>query len=172
MAEDVRILVDTGGRSERIAILELLVRQSLAPADIAYVVCTHGHIDHVGNANLFERATFISGHDQSRGDHFTTLDLGAGPVLLTTGVEVLATPGHTSEDISLLVRTARGVVAIAGDVFENDDPDDQSWRAFSRDPARQKLSRTELLGLADFIVPGHGAMFATVDFRFSSKVSG
>jgi glyoxylase-like metal-dependent hydrolase (beta-lactamase superfamily II) len=165
LAGDVRMVVDTGGPDERNLVVELLAGQDLAPDDIEWVVCTHGHLDHVGNLNLFPYATFLSGQDRSIGDHFSTLDLTAGPIQLTSGVEVIATPGHTSEDISVLVHTDDGVVAIAGDVFENGDMRDQAWLQFSRSPRTQRRSRSALLAHADFIVPGHGPMFGAADYR-------
>jgi glyoxylase-like metal-dependent hydrolase (beta-lactamase superfamily II) len=81
-------------------------------------------------------------------------------VTIADGVQIIATPGHTSEDISVLVTTERGVVAIVGDLFENADDDrDESWVRFSRDPRRQRTHRAEILSIADLIVPGHGDMF-------------
>jgi hypothetical protein len=41
------------------------------PDDINYVVCTHGHSDHVGNLNLFPDATFIVSYDVSKKDEYT-----------------------------------------------------------------------------------------------------
>jgi glyoxylase-like metal-dependent hydrolase (beta-lactamase superfamily II) len=62
------------------------------------------------------------------------------------------------------IQTERGVVAIAGDVFENGaDVHGDTWIPFSRDPQRQRRSRAEILSLADFIVPGHGDIFSTSD---------
>jgi glyoxylase-like metal-dependent hydrolase (beta-lactamase superfamily II) len=161
----VRILVDTGGPAERQLLIEKLAEQGLAPDDIQVVVCTHGHIDHVGNANLFPRATFLSGQDRCTGDLFSGLDFAAGPVTIAPDVEVLPTPGHTSEDLSVLVRTSAGVVAIAGDVFENGDPADTAWQDFSRNVRQQQESRAALLAVAELIVPGHGNPFATSEYR-------
>ena len=42
----------------------------LVPDEIDFVVCTHGHSDHVGNLNLFSDATFIVSYDVSRKDHY------------------------------------------------------------------------------------------------------
>jgi glyoxylase-like metal-dependent hydrolase (beta-lactamase superfamily II) len=74
----------------------------------------------------------------------------------------MATPGHTSEDLSVLVSTSDGVVAIVGDLFENaDDQVGDAWTRFSRDPLEQRRHRAAILSRADFIVPGHGDRFAT-----------
>src|SRR3954454_931744 len=64
------MLVDTGGPSERELLLWALSDSGLPPDEVVSVVCTHGHIDHVGNANLFADATFFSGQDRAVGDRF------------------------------------------------------------------------------------------------------
>ncbi len=160
LSEGGLVLVDTGGPAEARTVLAALSARSVAPTDIAFVVFTHGHIDHVGNANLFPRATFLAGQDRADGDCFSPLVFGQ----LMPDVTVVATPGHTSEDVSLLVRTSGGLVAIAGDVFENGDPSDEAWRDVSRDPELQARSRAALLERADLIVPGHGDIFATATY--------
>jgi glyoxylase-like metal-dependent hydrolase (beta-lactamase superfamily II) len=158
---DVRILVDTGGPSDREVILSALAEQGLTPDQIDVVICTHGHTDHVGNNNLFPAATFLMGQDRSVGDAFSALDFSGGPCTIAAGVRVQATPGHTSEDISVLVETPEGLVAVTGDLFEDvDDSGEETWVHFSRDPERQRRSRAEILALADFIVPGHGGIFS------------
>jgi glyoxylase-like metal-dependent hydrolase (beta-lactamase superfamily II) len=163
---DTRIVVDTGGPAERSLVVELLAHHNLTPEQIDYVVCTHGHIDHVGNNNLFPRATFFSGQDRSVGDAFSVLDFSRGPIAITSGVQLVATPGHTSEDISILVHTARGVVAIVGDLFEHAaDSVGETWVAVSRDPQQQRRRRAEILSVADYIVPGHGDIFLSAPLR-------
>jgi glyoxylase-like metal-dependent hydrolase (beta-lactamase superfamily II) len=159
------MLVDPGGPADRGRLLAALAAHALSARDIEYVVCTHGHLDHVGNLNLFPRATFLSGHERAIGDRFWPLELDTGPLPIATGVQLMATPGHTSEDISVLVATRGGLVAISGDAFENGDPTDTGWRAYSRNPRQQRRSRAAVLALADYIVPGHGPMFATREYR-------
>jgi glyoxylase-like metal-dependent hydrolase (beta-lactamase superfamily II) len=155
------ILVDSGGPSESALLVAALAEQSLRPQQIHYVVYTHGHIDHVGNSNLFPGATFISGGDRSVGDRYARLDYSTGPIRLTDDVSIMPTPGHTSEDISVLVTTPCGLVAIVGDLFEHaDDSDDGSWTVSSSNPEVQRASREHILSIADRIVPGHGGMFS------------
>ena len=157
----VRIVVDTGGPSDRAALLDALGERALQADQVQYVVCTHGHADHVGNNNLFAGATFFIGRDRSVGDVFEDVDYASGPYAITPEVQVIATPGHTSEDLSVVVQTAGGVVALVGDLFEDAaDAGADTWVQFSRDPGRQRRSRADILAIADFIVPGHGGRFA------------
>jgi len=53
---DQRILVDCGPRYEaaQAALLSGLKESSLAPEDVTALVLTHGHVDHVGLARLFQ----------------------------------------------------------------------------------------------------------------------
>ena len=40
-----------------------------------WVVCTHGHSDHVGNLNLFADAKIIVSHDICKGDKYLDSEL-------------------------------------------------------------------------------------------------
>jgi glyoxylase-like metal-dependent hydrolase (beta-lactamase superfamily II) len=156
------IVVDTGGPQDRQYILDALAAEDLSAKDILYVICTHGHSDHTGNNNLFPDATFIVSHDICKGDFYTFHDFKKGAsYMIDEGVEVMATPGHTGQDISVLVRTEEGVVAIVGDLFEceQDLEDKELWKASSELPVEQEKNRARLLAIADIIVPGHGDRF-------------
>jgi glyoxylase-like metal-dependent hydrolase (beta-lactamase superfamily II) len=157
-------LVDTGGPWDRDALLSALAAERLSPADIDHVICTHGHSDHVGNIGLFPHATLIVSHDISNGDLYTSHPFARGErYVIDEHLEVVPTPGHTSQDVSVVVRTRAGIYAIAGDLFEceGDLVNEKLWRASSGDSALQAESRAGILRLADFIVPGHGPMFVT-----------
>jgi glyoxylase-like metal-dependent hydrolase (beta-lactamase superfamily II) len=157
------ILVDTGGPWDREVLLAALESEGLAPGEIDHVVCTHGHSDHVGNIGLFPDATLIVSQDISLGDLYTEHPFASGePYRIDDAVEVIATPGHTSQDVSVVVRTPEGVWVIAGDLFEcrEDLAEARLWREGSEDPGRQAESRALVLGIADFIVPGHGGPFS------------
>lgn len=158
----VNIIVDTGSPQDRQFIIDGLGKEGLIADDIRFVVCTHGHSDHVGNNNLFPGSTFIVSHDISKGDTYTFHDFKSGaPYMIDGHVEVVATPGHTSQDVSVMVKTKDGVFAIAGDLFESEEDleNEGLWKASSELPSEQEKSRAKVLAKADFIVPGHGEMF-------------
>ncbi|XP_029436490.1 metallo-beta-lactamase domain-containing protein 1 [Rhinatrema bivittatum] len=157
------IVVDTGSPWDRDLILQRLAEHGLQPTDVTHVVCTHGHSDHVGNLNLFPEATFLVSYDICRRDHYLSHDFGAGvPYLIDSWVEVIATPGHTGADTSVLVRgTAEGTVAVAGDLFECEG-DEETWRELSENPVLQEGSRQKVLTMADVVIPGHGAPFRVI----------
>lgn len=156
------IIVDTGGPWDREKIIDALAAEGLSPKDIQYVICTHGHSDHAGNNNLFADATLVVSFDISRGDLYTFHDFKSGAIYrIDDDVEVMPTPGHTGQDVSVIVRTEEGIVAIAGDLFEceKDLEDESLWRVNSSNPAEQDRGRKRVLAIADFIIPGHGEMF-------------
>lgn len=169
----VTALVDTGGPWDRQRLVSLLAEQGLSPNDVTHVVCTHGHSDHVGNINLFPTATLLVGLDLSRGDGwYLPHDLAKGrPYVLHPGhLEVVATPGHTVDHVSVVVRnTSLGTVVVAGDLFEREE-DEEEWRASSEDPARQEQSRRRVMAMADVIVPGHGPPFRVFRERGDREV--
>lgn len=165
------VIVDTLTPWDGPALVAGLRRHGLTPDDINVVVCTHGHADHVGNNSLFLAADLhIVGHGIHTRDKwhihpFTPAAADGGTPFDIDGdrVQVLATPGHTLDSVSVRIRTDAGVVIIAGDLFEKEEDLDDArlWKeAGSDSEAKQEESRRFVLGQADFIVPGHGPMFA------------
>ncbi|XP_069678183.1 metallo-beta-lactamase domain-containing protein 1 isoform X2 [Periplaneta americana] len=64
------VIVDTMTPWDKDKIVEALSHRGLACSDIDYVVCSHGHSDHVGNNNLFLKAKHIVGFEVSFTDHY------------------------------------------------------------------------------------------------------
>ncbi|XP_028399196.1 metallo-beta-lactamase domain-containing protein 1-like [Dendronephthya gigantea] len=158
------VIVDTGNPSEKDKLLKALDEKGhLPPEEIDFVVCTHGHSDHVGNLNLFPDATFIVSYDVSKKDQYIVHQFKHGVVYkIHEDVEVWPTPGHTDSDVSVIVKNTRhGTVAITGDLFEKaaDLAREDLWKAYSEHEELQRDNREKILGIADYIVPGHGAMF-------------
>ncbi|CAG5125554.1 unnamed protein product [Candidula unifasciata] len=169
------IVVDTGNPWDRETVVKGLYAQSLNVDDIQYVVCTHAHSDHCGNLNLFTRAVHVVGFDICRQDQFHLHDFKQGiPYEIDDDVEIWPTPGHTGSDVSVVVKnTNLGTVAITGDLFECelDLEDPMLWQEQSERPHLQEQSRIDILKAADFIIPGHGAMFPVpVDYKKQMRV--
>lgn len=87
--------------------------------------------------------------------------------LVKDDIEIIDTPGHVSEHLSLLVDTSEGKVAIAGDVIWWSDTQEQIVDPYQKelnqavDMNMESLikSRKKLLQMADYIIPGHGKKF-------------
>ena len=167
------LLVDTGDPVQQGHLLDALTRQGLSPVDIAYIINTHGHLDHVGNNGLFPHATFVLDCDLSHEGEYWQHDFAAGTLDIPADdggppVRVIRATGHTDHDVVVLVATAQGRIAIAGDLFEHAGDDaDRAWERWSRDPVTQRISRNRVALMADYIVPGHGQIFASSTVRSS-----
>lgn len=158
------ILVDTGSPRDKEKLLETMSKLDVKLDDVDYVICTHGHVDHVGNLNLFPKAVYIVGNDICCKDDMyieNTLQNGDHFLLEAGAIDIIPTPGHTGEDITVIVyNTSYGTVAIAGDLFECKN-DEDLWRDVSQCVSKQQINRDNIRQLADWIIPGHGAMFET-----------
>jgi glyoxylase-like metal-dependent hydrolase (beta-lactamase superfamily II) len=159
------LVVDTGDVSQCPQILAALADHGTDAADIQWVVNTHGHLDHVGNNNLFPAATFVLGDDLAQDGNYWTHDFTRSPLLIAgdpgdDAIYVMLTPGHTDHDLSVIVPASIGVVAVVGDLFEYAaDDEDGAWERWSSDASLQRKSRAAVRALTDYIVPGHGGMF-------------
>ncbi|KAK9738696.1 Metallo-beta-lactamase superfamily [Popillia japonica] len=154
------IIVDTMTAWDGNRLQNALEEQGLKCSDIDYVVCTHGHSDHIGCNYLFQCAMHIVGFCISKNHYYFDFDFSTGkPYFIDQKVRVIPTPGHTMQDVSVIVSTNKGSYGITGDLFENKD-DEDIWHTLGVDNAElQAKHRNEMLKYVDFIVPGHGPMF-------------
>lgn len=122
-------------------------------------------LDGKGNNNLFLNAKHIVGFCFSFKDQYYLHPFDQGiPYEIADGIKVIPTPGHTADDVSVVVESQElGTVVIAGDIFEREEDIDhpEIWRdeGGSTNPELQERSRSEIIKIADYIVPGHGPMF-------------
>ena len=148
------IVVDPGMVPSRAAILEPLAELGVSPGDVTDVVLSHHHPDHTVNVALFGE---VPVHDfQAVYTRDTWEDRPAEGVRLGPSVRLLATPGHTPQDVTTLVGTADGVVALTHLWWTDEGPAEDPYA-----PDREVLraSRQRVLAVADRVVPGHGAPF-------------
>ena len=165
--ENVNMVVDTLSPWDKDILVDSLAKFNLSPSDVTHLVCTHGHPDHIGNNNLFTAAKLhIVGHSIHHRNEYYPHGFEEGKCYEIDGenLYVLPTPGHTLDSISVIVKTEDGcTVCVAGDLFEkeSDLKDASLWKeAGSEDEVAQVRNRTKVLLLSDFIIPGHGPMFA------------
>lgn len=161
--QDKKIISDPGCHREKL--LEALKKEGLSTSAIDYVFLSHCHPDHTLLAGIFENAKFITYDTNLMYDNDTLLEFD--PHELGSDIEILQTPGHVLEHISLLVQTSQGKVAIVGDVIFWTEGEEQVFDINQKDQAQAKgmdmatliESRKRIVELADYIVPGHGRMF-------------
>ena len=158
------VIVDPG--MDRRALLRSLAKEELKPEDIDFVIVTHTHLDHCLLAGIFENAKIFDNNDIYSFDRKIGEHEGRIP---NTDIEIIKTPGHDQFHCSVLTKTEDlGKVVIAGDVFwwaddEEQKTDSQSLLGhkdpYVKDAKALRESREKILGLADYIIPGHGEMF-------------
>ncbi|XP_032680786.1 metallo-beta-lactamase domain-containing protein 1 [Odontomachus brunneus] len=166
------IIVDTMTAWDREKILDALAQHNISPIDIDYVVCTHGHSDHIGNNNLFTNAEHIVGYCVHRGTMFFDKNIINEDYELCPGVKIVYTPGHTGEDVTVLVETMKNgekiCFAITGDLFEKEEDilSPHIWKSMGTSEflKTQYRMRKHIINLADYIIPGHGPMFQVTDY--------
>ena len=154
---EARIVVDPGMVADRELILGPLRDLGVIPERVTHVVVTHHHPDHTLNIGLFANAEVVDFWARYRGDQW--LDHEGDGYRVSPHARLILTPGHTTEDATLLVETDAGVVAFTHAWWRTDrspeiDPlaDDQEALA---------ASRNRILAAADIVVPGDGEPFAT-----------
>ncbi len=166
---DKNIVVDTSSFLEKNRLIKALSKEALTPEDIDMVILTHLHLDHIINTYLFKNAKVFSkfkGGDYPGQTHYPSegklerTDLFKKG-LIAQDVDIIETPGHTEDMISVVVTTPKGMVVITGDAFPN-----EAWTDFDRQPdplwndvEEFNKSRKKILEIADYIIPGHGPMF-------------
>lgn len=150
--DGLRIITDPGTLKDPGILIQELAKRNLSPQDIDVVFISHSHLDHYLYAGLFSKARILEYWGFWQGDSWCEL-----PDSIGKDIKIIKTPGHSEDSISLLVKTAAGIIAICGDVFWDEDRtmDDP----LASDPKVLAKTRKKLLDLADYIVPGHGDMF-------------
>ena len=161
---NLNIIIDPGMNRKELS--GGLVKKGLKPEDINFVILTHTHLDHSLLAGIFENAKVFDNSDVYSFDGKIDEHKGKIP---NTNIEIIKTPGHDQFHCSVLTKTEDlGKVVIAGDVFwwtddEKKKIDKQSLLEHKDPYVKNKKalreSRKKVLGLADWIIPGHGGMF-------------
>lgn len=142
---------------------------------IAAIVLTHGHDDHSGGARMLAGLTGVGVRAVDPAHRLGTEGLPPGAVVTDGGceVEVLATPGHTADSVSLYVRADRAV--LTGDTVLGRGTaviaDDGSLADYlgSLDRLRALAEAADLRAL----LPGHGPLLssprAVLDFYITHR---
>lgn len=150
---DLIAVVDPGMVPDRSAILDPLGGLGIDPTMVTDVILSHHHPDHTVNIALFPSVRIHDYWAVYERDVWTSRP--AEGVELAGGVRLIETPGHTREDITTLVATEDGIVALTHlwwNEAAQSDPRASDLEALHR-------GRGRVLEMAQLIVPGHGAPF-------------
>ncbi len=151
---DIVVVVDPGMVTSRAALLGALASHDVAPQAVTDVVFSHHHPDHTVNAALFPAARIHDHWAVYDGDLWISRD--AEGAELSPSIRLIATPGHTEQDISTVASTPDGVFVCTHAWWGADGPADDP---FSPDPQALARSRQRILDVASVIIPGHGPSF-------------
>ena len=151
---DRAIVVDPGMAPSARSILDPLEALGVRPGDVTDVVLGHHHPDHTIHAGHFPNAAVHDHWAIYRGTNWEASECDGR--VLAPSVVLARTPGHTAQDLAVVVGTPDGVVVCSHSFFNADTTvDDEA----PDDAAALHDSRAAILEIADVIVPGHGPMF-------------
>jgi metallo-beta-lactamase class B len=151
-------------------VVDGLKKLGLDPADIRYVLISHGHLDHAGGAKLlqerFGARVLMSAadwdlleRDNPRWKPKRDLDIADGQTLTLgdTTLTMYLTPGHTAGTVSTLIPLRDGadrhVAALWGGTLFNFSPDAARFAAY-RDSAARMRDLARAAG-ADVLLSNH-----------------
>src|SRR3954468_6738684 len=101
----------TAGQAARTDFADTLLRdRGVSPQDITDVIFSHHHPDHTLNAALFPNARVHDHWAIYRNDTWQMRP--AEGFELAGSIRLIETPGHTPQDVTTLVGTAEGVIAL------------------------------------------------------------
>jgi len=148
------VVVDPGMVADRDLILRPLRELGVRPEDVTDVVVSHHHLDHTLNVALFPVVPVHDFQSVIDGDTFTRR--AAEGIHLTPSIRLLATPGHTPQDVTTLVGTEDEVAALTHLWWTEEGPADDPY---TLDRAQLREQRERVLELATLIVCAHGPAF-------------
>lgn len=152
------IVVDTGNRDMRPALKMSLRQIGVFAKDVDAVILTHSHKDHTANIDMFQNAKVYihgGGDDVPKG-----AEIIDGDVSIAAGVELVYTPGHTWDSMSVFVDGIDRKYAITGDAVPLQDNIIKGVPpgiSVCKDVAMKSIKT--ICDYADVIIPGHGAPF-------------
>lgn len=157
---DALVVIDPGMVASRSAILDPLEALGVRVDDVTDVVLSHHHPDHALNTALFPNARVHDHWAWYRDDHWEERE--AEGFELSGDVRLLATPGHTAQDISTAISTTDGLVVCTHLWWMASGPPEDP---LAEDLDALHANRERVLALPGLarIVPGHGPAFAPDD---------
>lgn len=151
--KNIIMISDPGVVKNQNVIIDALKKEGLSIEDINFVFITHSHIDHYRNIGMFPKAKtleYFGVWDEDNDGEDWEEDF-------SDDIKIIRTPGHNYDNLTLLIKTNKGIVAVCGDVFwkENYPKNDP----YASDKKKLEESRKLVLEKADYIIPGHGDIF-------------
>jgi glyoxylase-like metal-dependent hydrolase (beta-lactamase superfamily II) len=164
------IIIDPGSQEAKIK--GILAKHRLQPA---FIINTHGHIDHIGSDDCFGVSVYVHRNDKdlllnpklNLSSFLTTpfsvkskikvLEDEEVIILEDLELEVLHTPGHTPGGVSLLLKKPKDKIIFSGDTLFCQGIGRTDFAGADSDTLIESI-KTKLLVLPDdtLVLPGHG----------------
>jgi len=159
---DSLIVVDPSTKYMRPALKTSFRELGIFAKDVDTVVITHWHDDHLENLDMFPNAEIYVWEGPASESNMRNLNIVTEEIELCEGVNLVHTPGHTMDSMSVFVEGDDRRYAVVGDAIPLED----NYRKMvpprlNVDPALAMKSINTIAGFADVIVPGHGFPFMT-----------
>jgi N-acyl homoserine lactone hydrolase len=160
-----------------------------APADITYLALSHFHWDHVGNANLFARATWLvrkGERDVMFADppsprtepaNFSALKTSK-TVIIANGdydvfgdgtVVIKSAPGHSPDHQVLFVKLEKkGPVVLSGDLYHY--PEERALHRVPTTEFNPEQTTASRAAIESFIAQTHAELWIQHDFTGTAKL--
>ncbi len=151
------VVVDPGMVRDRSVILDPLRHHGIDVQDVTDVVLSHHHPDHTMNVALFPNARVHDHQAIYLADVWDDAEVDETGRLVSPHVRLIATPGHTPQDITTAVTTDAGLIVCTHLWWHETGPEVDPY-APDRELLREQRERVLALAPA-LVVPGHGAPF-------------
>ncbi|MBD3229190.1 MAG: MBL fold metallo-hydrolase [Candidatus Lokiarchaeota archaeon] len=151
------ILIDTSAKKDAKILLDALRRKKLTFNDIDIIINTHGHMDHIGNIELFKTAKIYS--------HYlnkfvkSAIKIRKFPFKINDGIKLIETPGHSFDSISVILKWNKVYVASGDCIPLKSNLINWIPPIMNIDPVRAIQSMKKITKIADVIIPGHDKPF-------------
>ena len=166
-----------------------LTEVGYAPSDITYLSFSHFHWDHVGNANLFARATWLvrkverdmmfsdPPSPRTEPEHFRALKSSKTTLITTADHDVFgdgkviikSAPGHSPGHQVLFVNLANtGPVVLSGDLYHY--PEERTLKKVPTTEFDREQSAASRASIEAFLTQAHAQLWIQHDFNGNSKL--
>jgi glyoxylase-like metal-dependent hydrolase (beta-lactamase superfamily II) len=150
---EVRCVVDPGPAAHPRGLVAALISAGVPAEAVTDVVFTHRHPEWPHDSATFPNARV---HDHRAALPADGAARSPGGLSLAPSIRLIATPGRGAGDLTVLIGTPFGVVALTHLWWSADDSGHAPGATHSRSLDN---SRRRVLAIATHIVPGHGPEF-------------
>lgn len=157
-ADGRNIVVDTSTEYMWPAVKMSFRQIGIFPEDVDTVILTHTHSDHRGNLKRYPKAKVLV-HKGGKSEIPGARIIDADEYEVCSGVRMVHTPGHCTEETSVFIDADRRYVCAGDAIPLEDNLREGKPPALNTDRRLAMESMDRIRGYADVIIPGHGAPF-------------